>query len=53
MNKSNNLYKDIVTGLFFTVGIFSFMSGQFVLSTMLFGAASLFSNLNVAKPIRI
>ena len=53
MNKSNKLYRDVVTGLFFSTGIFCFMSGQFVLSTMLFGAASLSSNLDVAKPVRI
>ncbi|WKJ89227.1 hypothetical protein QZJ86_14495 [Methylomonas montana] len=53
MNKSNSLYRDIVTGLFFATGIFSFVSGQFVISTMLFGAASLSSNLDVAKQVRI
>ncbi|PKD38702.1 hypothetical protein CWO84_20980 [Methylomonas sp. Kb3] len=52
MNKSSNLYKDIVTGLFFATGMFSFLSGQFVLSTLFFGAASLFSNIEVAKPVR-
>lgn len=52
MNKSINLYKDVVTGLFFITGIFGFMSGQFVISTMLFGAASLSSNLEFAKPVR-
>ena len=46
MNRSQNLYRDIITGLFFTIGIFGFMSGEFVLSTMLFGAASLSSNLD-------
>ncbi len=31
MNKSINLYKDIFTGLSFTVGVFGFMSGEFIL----------------------
>lgn len=53
MNTSKNLYRDIVTGLFFATGIFSFMSGQFIISTMLFGAACLSSNLDFAKPVRI
>lgn len=53
MNKSINLYKDVITGLFFISGVFGFMSGQFVISTMLFGAASLFSNIEFAKPARI
>ncbi|WAR43838.1 hypothetical protein [Methylomonas rapida] len=47
MNKSNNLYRDIITGFFFMTGVFGFMSGEFVLSTMLFGAASLSSNLDL------
>lgn len=46
MNKSSALYKDILTGLFFTTGVFGFMSGEFILSTMLFGAATISSNLN-------
>ncbi|MDD1622850.1 MAG: hypothetical protein LUQ11_15335 [Methylococcaceae bacterium] len=47
MNTSNNLYRDIATGLFFTTGIFGFMSGEFIISTMLFGAASISSNLDL------
>lgn len=46
MNKSSNLYKDIATGVFFTVGVFGFMSGEFIISTMLFGAATISSNLD-------
>ena len=46
MNKSNNLYKDILTGIFFTTGVFGFMSGELILSTMLFGAATISSNLD-------
>jgi hypothetical protein len=53
MNTSKSLYKDVTTGLFFVIGVLSFMSGQFILSTMLFGAASLASNLNLAMPARI
>jgi hypothetical protein len=46
MNNSKNLYRDIATGLFFTTGIFGFMSGEFIVSTMLFGAATIFSNMD-------
>lgn len=49
MNPSKHLLKDIVTGIFFTTGIFGFMSGEFVISTLLFGAASVSSNLDI-KP---
>ncbi|CAD6882126.1 hypothetical protein [Methylomonas albis] len=53
MNTSNSFYSDVMTGLFFVTGMLSFMSGQFILSTLLFGAASLTSNLNLATPVRI
>ncbi|WP_197492638.1 hypothetical protein [Methylomonas methanica] len=53
MNTPKRLYKDVTTGLFFVTGVLSFMSGQFILSTLLFGAASLASNLNVVMPARI
>ncbi len=46
MSKSNNLYRDIFTGLFFTTGVFGFMSGEFIVSTILFGAATVASNLD-------
>lgn len=46
MSKPINLYKDVVTGLLFTLGVFGFMSGEFILSTLLFGSASLASNLD-------
>lgn len=47
MNKSAHLFKDIMTGVLFTSGILGFMSGEFIISTMLFGAATLSSNLDV------
>lgn len=46
MRKSTNLYRDIMTGVFFTVGVFGFMSGEFIISTVLFGAATISSNLD-------
>lgn len=52
MNTSNNLYRDIMTGFFFITGILGFMSGEFVLSTLFFGTASLSSNLDFARPAR-
>ncbi|TCV82606.1 MULTISPECIES: hypothetical protein [Methylomonas] len=53
MNTSKNLYRDLMIGAFFVIGMLSFMSGQFILSTLLFGAASLASNLNLAMPAHI
>lgn len=51
MNTST-LYRDVVTGSCFLAGILAFVSGQFILSTLLFGMASLTSNLPVAKTVR-
>ncbi len=51
MNISNNFYKDIMVGLFFITGVLGFMSGEFIISTTLFGAASLFSNIDFAEPV--
>lgn len=45
MNESNK-YRDIATGLFFVTGVFGFVSGAFIASTTLFGAASLLSNID-------
>ncbi|MCK9607586.1 MAG: hypothetical protein M0R33_14185 [Methylomonas sp.] len=53
MKLRNNFFRDIFTGILFTSGIFGFMSGEFVLSTVLFGAASLSSNLNLSHGIEV
>lgn len=52
MNTPKNLYRDVMTGLLFLTGIFSFMSGQFVMSMLLFGTALLSDNLDFASPAR-
>ena len=44
--KPFNWYRDVATGLLFTTGVFGFMSGEFIISTMLFGAATVSSNLD-------
>jgi len=46
MTKSKSIYKDIFIGVSFMSGVLGFMSGQFILSAVLFAAASLFSNLD-------
>jgi len=45
----------LITSAFFTAGFLSFVSGQTILSTTLFGAACLASNIKTvkAKPVRI
>lgn len=49
MNSKKSKFTDIVTGIFFTSGLFGFMSGEFILSTVLFGAASVFSNVGLQR----
>lgn len=52
MNASKQLYRNVMAGLFFLTGISSFLSGQFVASTMLFGMAFLTHTRILAKPVR-
>jgi len=41
----NNFHKDILTGTLFTIGLFGFLSGEFTLSSALFGTAAIASNI--------
>jgi hypothetical protein len=41
----NSIYKDVLIGLLFTLGIISFIVGQFIISTVLFAVAAIFSNV--------
>ena len=41
----NNFNKDIIIGLIFIAGIWSFISGQFIISTVLFASAAIYSNI--------
>jgi len=40
-----DLNKDLVIGTFFITGIWGFISGAFIVSTVLMGAAAMFSNV--------
>ena len=51
--KHANKTQDIATGLFFIAGVFGFMSGAFVASTALFGAATLMSNLQLSEYVKV
>ena len=52
MNNSKNLYRDIFIGFSFMAGIFGFISGEFIFSTLLFGIASISSNLDLGNRLR-
>ncbi len=51
MNKSLNFYKDIIIGILYISGVFGFMSGEFIVSSMMIGAASLISNFHFQQPV--
>ena len=40
-----DLNKDVTIGLMFIIGIWSFISGQFIFSTLLFAGAAILSNI--------
>ncbi len=42
MNSPN---KHMIVGLLFVAGIWSFISGQFIISTVLFASAAIYSNI--------
>ena len=41
----SNLHKDILIGLLFITGIWGFVSGEFIVSTVLFASAAIYSNM--------
>ncbi|HEY8219064.1 MAG TPA: hypothetical protein VIF86_03095 [Methylobacter sp.] len=43
----SDLYKDILTGLIFITGLLGFLSGEFIISSALFAAAAIASNVNL------
>ncbi|WP_190303305.1 MULTISPECIES: hypothetical protein [Methylomonas] len=49
MNNESDLLKDVITGITVLAGIHVLMSGEFAYSTLLFGAASLSTNLGLKR----
>jgi hypothetical protein len=47
----NDFKKDIMIGLMFLSGIWSFISGEFVVSTVLFGSAAVYSNIAIRSSL--
>lgn len=45
----SNLYKDVLIGLLFITGIWGFVSGEFIVSTVLFAVAAIYTNM-VRRP---
>ncbi|MGZ5008674.1 MAG: hypothetical protein ACXWE9_06240 [Methylobacter sp.] len=50
----NDFHKDILTGSLFIIGLLGFVSGEFTISSALFGTAAITSNVKLyrkrAKP---
>jgi len=44
-----DLYKDILTGLVFMIGLLGFLSGEFIISSTLFAASAIASNVNMNR----
>ena len=42
----NDFYKDILIGAVFVLGLIGFISGEFIISSTLFAAAAISSNVN-------
>jgi len=42
-----DLQKDVLIGLIFASGIFGFISGEYIVSTVLFASAAIFSNIRL------
>lgn len=45
----NDFHKDILTGTLFVTGLLGFVSGEFTISSALFGIAAIASNVNLYR----
>jgi hypothetical protein len=45
----NDIQRDVLIGLMFLTGIFGFISGEFVVSTVLFASAAIYSNIAINR----
>jgi hypothetical protein len=48
----NDFYKDAVIGAIFIVGVVGFISGEFIISTVLFATAALSSNVEMSRRLK-
>jgi hypothetical protein len=47
--RMNDFQRDVLIGMMFLVGIFGFISGEFIVSTLVFASAAIFSNLAINR----
>jgi CheY-specific phosphatase CheX len=48
----NDFQKDVLNGLVFVTGVIGFMSGEFIISSTLFAATTVASNINTNRKRR-
>ena len=46
---TSDFQRDVLIGVMFLVGIFGFISGEFIVSTLVFASAAIFSNLAINR----
>ena len=44
-----SLKNDIVLGLIYAAGLYGFISGEFIVSTVLFASAAIYSNIELTR----
>ncbi|TRW90818.1 hypothetical protein EKO24_017825 [Candidatus Methylobacter oryzae] len=49
--KTTDFQRDILIGLMFFIGIPGFLSGEFIVSTIMFATAALFSNIVLSRKL--
>jgi len=45
--------KDVLNGLAFITGVIGFLSGEFIISSAIFAATAVASNININRKIRL
>jgi hypothetical protein len=49
--KMSDFQRDVLIGLMFLTGILGFISGEFIVSTLLFASAAIYSNIAMNKQL--
>jgi hypothetical protein len=45
----NDFQRDVLIGVMFIAGIFGFISGEFIVSTVVFASAAIYSNIAISR----
>lgn len=51
ISQMTNLQRDIFIGIMFIVGIAGFISGEFIVSSVLFASAAIYSNIYLSRKL--